>query len=159
MRALDHREPGILGVALTEDRIYAELICDGIHVAPQMVRLFWHTKPEDRAILITDAMSATGMPDGEYALGGIAVQVADGRATAHGVLAGSVLTQDRALANFVEYTRAPVDKVLRMLTANPATMAGLPPASLEVGEAANFVVVDGAGKLQASFIEGRAAAV
>ena len=107
MRPLDHREPGILGIVLTDDRLYAELICDGIHTAPEMVKLWWRAKGEQRAILVTDAMSATGMPDGEYQLGGFPVQVANGRATARGVLAGSVLTLDRALSNFVRvYRRA-----------------------------------------------------
>jgi N-acetylglucosamine-6-phosphate deacetylase len=157
MRALDHREPGILGVTLTDDRLYAELICDGIHVDPEMARLFWNTKPEERAILITDAMSATGMPDGEYQLGGFAVQVANGRATVHGALAGSVLTLDRALSNFIAFTRAPIDKALRLLTANPAAMTGLATASLAVDQPANFVVVDASGKLLASFVAGRIA--
>jgi N-acetylglucosamine-6-phosphate deacetylase len=155
MRPLDHREPGILGIALTEDRLYAELICDGIHVDPQMVRLFWNTKHEERAILVTDAMSATGMPDGAYQLGGFAVQVANGRAMARGVLAGSVLTQDRALSNFVEFTGAPINKALRLLTANPATMTGLGTATIAAGQPSNFVVVNASGKLLASFIEGQ----
>jgi N-acetylglucosamine-6-phosphate deacetylase len=109
MRPLDHREPGILGVVLTTDSLFAELICDGIHTAPEMVKLWWRAKGPERAILVTDAMSATGMPDGEYQLGGLSVQVANGRATAGGVLAGSVLTLDRALANFIAFTGAPLD--------------------------------------------------
>ena len=81
MRPLDHREPGILGAVLTTDSLFAELICDGIHTAPEMVKLWWKSKGPERAILVTDAMSATGMPDGEYQLGGFAVQVTNGRAT------------------------------------------------------------------------------
>ena len=80
MRPLDHREPGILGIVLTDDSLFAELICDGIHSAPEMTKLWWRAKGPDRAILVTDAMSAAGMPDGEYRLGGLTVQVADGRA-------------------------------------------------------------------------------
>ena len=76
MRALDHREPGILGVVLTESALFAELICDGIHTAPEMARLWWRAKGPEHAILVTDAMSAAGMPDGEYQLGGFTVQVA-----------------------------------------------------------------------------------
>jgi N-acetylglucosamine-6-phosphate deacetylase len=157
MRPLDHREPGILGTVLTDDRVYAELICDGIHSDPAMARLWWKAKGETRGILITDAMSATGMPDGEYQLGGFAVQVANGRAMARGVLAGSVLTLDRALSNFVKFTGAPVEKALRLLTANPATMTGLSDRTgvLANGQAANLVAVDGAGKLVASFVNGQ----
>ena len=108
MRPLDHREPGILGVVLTTDSLFAELICDGIHTAPELVRLWWKAKGPERAILVTDAMSAAGMPDGEYHLGGFAVQVANGKATLGDVLAGSVLTLDRALANFIGFTGAPL---------------------------------------------------
>ncbi|MGB6191596.1 MAG: N-acetylglucosamine-6-phosphate deacetylase, partial [Terracidiphilus sp.] len=76
MRPLDHREPGILGAVLTTPELFAELICDGIHVAPEIVRLWWSAKGPHRGILVTDGMSAAGMPDGEYHLGGFAVQVA-----------------------------------------------------------------------------------
>jgi N-acetylglucosamine-6-phosphate deacetylase len=158
MRALDHREPGILGVVLTTDSLYAELICDGIHTAPEMVRLWYRAKGPDRGILVTDAMSATGMPDGEYQLGGFAVQVANGRAMARGVLAGSVLTLDRALMNFLEFTGARVEEALRLLTVNPAAMTGLA-SSIAVGEAADLVAVDRKGKLIASMVGGRLSAV
>jgi N-acetylglucosamine-6-phosphate deacetylase len=157
MRALDHREPGILGTVLTSDALYTELICDGIHVAPDMVKLFWRAKGAQRAILVTDAMSAAGMPDGEYRLGDFAVQVADGRAIADGVLAGSVLTLDRALTNFMEFTGAPLEEALRLLTVNPATMLGLSAGSVGVAQPANLVAVDRAGKLVGSVVNGFAA--
>jgi N-acetylglucosamine-6-phosphate deacetylase len=159
MRPLDHREPGILGVVLTDDALFAELICDGIHVAPEMVKLCWRAKGPERAILVTDAISATGMPDGAYRLGDFAVQVANGRAMASGVLAGSVLTLDRALANFKEFTGAPLEQALRLLTVNPAAMTGLgdQAGSLGIGEAANFVALDEAGKLVGSVVNGQAA--
>jgi N-acetylglucosamine-6-phosphate deacetylase len=156
MRPLDQREPGILGTVLTDDALYAELICDGIHTAPELVKLWWRAKGPERGLLVTDAMSAAGMPDGSYQLGGFAVQVADGRATANGVLAGSVLTLDRALANFVSFTGAPLEQALRLLTANPAAMTGLSDlaGSLAVGQPANLVAVDAAGKLVASLRNG-----
>ena len=124
MRPLDHREPGILGTVLTDDSLFAELICDGIHTAPEMAKLWWRAKGPDRAILVTDAMSAAGMPDGEYRLGGFTVQVANGRAMSDGVLAGSVLTLDRALANFLAFTGATLEQGLRLLTGNPAALTG-----------------------------------
>jgi N-acetylglucosamine-6-phosphate deacetylase len=156
MRPLDHREPGILGTVLTCDALYAEMICDGIHTAPEMVKLWWRAKGPERAILVTDAMSATGMPDGEYQLGGFAVQVANGRAMARGVLAGSVLTLDRALANFMEFTGAPLEQALRLLTVNPAAMTGLgdQAGSIAVGMPASLVAVDEAGKLVGSLVNG-----
>jgi N-acetylglucosamine-6-phosphate deacetylase len=161
MRPLDHREPGILGMVLTSEGLYAELICDGIHTAPEMAKLWWKAKGPERAILVTDAMSAAGMPDGEYQLGGFAVQVAKGRAMARGVLAGSVLTLDRALANFVEFTGAPLEEALRLLTVNPAAMTGLgdQAGSVGVGKAANLVVVDRGGKLVGSVVNGKAASL
>jgi N-acetylglucosamine-6-phosphate deacetylase len=156
MRPLDHREPGILGTALSDDALYAELISDGIHVAPEMVKLWWRSKGAERGILVTDAMSAAGMPDGEYQLGGFAVEVAHGRAMARGVLAGSVLTLDRALGNFMSFTGAPLEEALRLVTANPALMtgAGDQAAALAVGQPASFVAVDRAGNLVGSVING-----
>jgi len=156
MRPLDHREPGIVGAVLTTDSLYAELICDGIHVAPEAVRLWWKAKGAKRAILVTDAMSATGMPDGEYLLGGFAVEVAQGRATAGGVLAGSLLTLDRALTNFIEICDAPLEEALRLVTANPAKMIGAEDVigSVSVGRAADFVAIDARGRLLASILNG-----
>jgi N-acetylglucosamine-6-phosphate deacetylase len=156
MRPLDHREPGILGTVLTTDSLFAELICDGVHTAPELVKLWWRAKGPERAILVTDAMSATGMPDGEYYLGGFAVQVAHGRATAGGVLSGSVLTLDKALTNFLSFTGAPLAQALRLLTSNPAAMTGLGAQAglLKVGQPASLVALDGAGKLLASFVYG-----
>lgn len=160
MRPLEAREPGILGTVLSEDALYAELICDGIHVAPEMVRLWWKAKGAERGILVTDAMSAAGMPDGSYQLGGFAVEVAHGRAMARGVLAGSVLTLDRALANFMEFTGASLPEALRLVTLNPAAMTGLSEqaASLAVGQAASLVALDQTGKLVGSVVNGQQAA-
>jgi N-acetylglucosamine-6-phosphate deacetylase len=159
MRPLDHREPGILGTVLTDDSVYSELICDGIHSEPEIARLWWRAKGSNRAILVTDAMSAAGMPDGEYRLGGFPVQVAHGRAMRDGVLAGSVLTLDRALANFVQFTGATVEQGLRLLTANPAGLLGLgnEAGHLAPGCPANLVAVNPEGKLMASLVNGVAA--
>ena len=156
MRPLDHREPGILGTVLTCDTLFAEMICDGIHTAREIVKLWWRAKGPERAILMTDAMSAAGMPDGEYQLGGLAVQVANGKAMVGDVLAGSVLTLDRALANFVEFTGAPLEQALRLATVNPAAMTGLSDqaGSVAVGQPASLVAVDRAGKLVGSVVNG-----
>lgn len=157
MRPLDHREPGILGTVLTNDDLYSELICDGIHTEPEIVRLWWRAKGPERAILVTDAMAAAGMPDGEYQLGGFAVQVKEGRATARGVLAGSVLTLDRALANFVKFTGASIEQALRLLSSNPAAMTGLAhrAGSLASGKSANLVAINTSGKLVGSIVGGQ----
>ena len=157
MRALDHREPGILGTVLTTGSLYAELICDGIHVDPSLVPLWWRAKGENRAILVTDAMSAAGMPDGEYTLGGFPVHVAEGRATADGVLAGSVLTLDLALKNFVAFTGAKIENALPLVTQNPASMTGFGDlaGTLRVGDRADFVALGADGALAASIIGGQ----
>jgi N-acetylglucosamine-6-phosphate deacetylase len=154
MRPLDHREPGILGTVLSTDSLYAELICDGIHVDPSLVPVWWRSKGASRAILITDAMSAAGMPDGDYTLGGFAVKVADGRATANGVLAGSVLTLDRAFKNFVAFTGASVESALPLVTRNPSAMTGLDGSAgaIRVGGAADFVALGKDGGLLASMV-------
>jgi N-acetylglucosamine-6-phosphate deacetylase len=161
MRALDHREPGILGTVLTST-LYAELICDGIHVHPSLVKLWWAAKGGPGStlpILITDGMAATGMPEGEYLLAGIPVEVANGRASLKGdssVLAGSVLTLDKALTNFIAYTGVSVENALPLLTQNPAAMTGLSDSTgtIRVGAPANLLALDGAGSLQASIMNG-----
>ena len=159
MRPLDHREPGILGVVLTTDSLFAELICDGIHNTPEMVKIWWRSKGPERAILVTDAMSAAGMPDGEYSLAGLKIQVANGKAAYGDVLAGSVLSLDKALSNFLAFTGASIEQALRLLTTNPAAMTGLTAqaGSLAPGEPANIVAVNSDGKLAASFLNGRKA--
>jgi N-acetylglucosamine-6-phosphate deacetylase len=162
MRALDHREPGILGIVLDDDRLFAELICDGIHVAPPLVRLWLKAKGLDRAILVTDAMSATGMPDGEYQLAGLSVQVANGRALlssdlARGkqTLAGSVLTLDRGVANLQSFTSASLADAVRMASHNPAAMLGKPELTrIQAGDAANLNRFDAANHLTATYIRG-----
>jgi N-acetylglucosamine-6-phosphate deacetylase len=87
MRPLDHRDPGIIVEVLTDDRLSADIIVDGIHVAPSVVQLFLQAKGIELAVLITDAISATGMPDGRYQLGPIQVDVKDGKCTSGGSLA------------------------------------------------------------------------
>jgi N-acetylglucosamine-6-phosphate deacetylase len=159
MRPLDHREPGIAGTVLADDSVFAELISDGIHVAPEIVRLWARAKGPARGILVTDSISAAGMPDGEYSLGGFPVQVSGGRATARGVLAGSTLTLDRALENFLAFTGWPLEQALPLLTTNPAALAGLSGqlGSIAVGRSANIVALDPAGRLVASILDGKLA--
>jgi N-acetylglucosamine-6-phosphate deacetylase len=158
MRALDHREPGILGTVLDDDRLFAELICDGVHVAPALVRIWLHAKTEARAILVTDAMSAAGMPDGDYMLAGLPVIVADGKAVLRDepTLAGSVLTMDRAVANLQAFTHAPLRVATRLASHNPAAMLGVPEMTrLAPGSVANLNRFDEQGSLIATYIRGQ----
>jgi N-acetylglucosamine-6-phosphate deacetylase len=163
MRALDHREPGIAGVVLDERNLFAELICDGIHVAQEFVCLWWNAKREDHAILVTDGISATGMPDGDYLLGGLEVTVANRRcllksdlAAGKETLAGSVLTMDRAVANLQAFTGAPLDAAVRAATLNPARMLGMSGlAEVAVGQLASFNIFRAGGKLERTVLPGR----
>jgi N-acetylglucosamine-6-phosphate deacetylase len=152
MRSFDHRDPGILATVLTKDSLYAELVCDGVHVAPEAVALYWRAKGPERAILVTDAISATGKPDGIYQLGGFAVEVKDGRCTASGVLAGSVLTLDKAVRNFSKFTGAALADVLKTVTRNPARMAGLDAGTIKIGGRADFAVFSLDGELTATLL-------
>jgi len=163
MRRLDHREPGIAGVVLDAQDLYAELICDGIHVAPEFVRLWLRAKGEERAILVTDGISATGMPDGEYLLGDLAVTVGDGRclltsdlATGVETLAGSVLTMDRAVANLQRFTGASLATTVRLAGRNQAWMLGLAQlGEIALGRPANFTVFAADGSLHRTMLNGR----
>lgn len=157
MRGFDHREPGLLGVVLDDRNLFAEIICDGHHVAPEAIRLYAAAKPADRRILITDAISATGMGDGSFRLGELEVTVAAARATYDGKLAGSVLTLDRGLEHFVASTGLPLHQAAMAASANPAAMLGLPEAGagLVAGARADINVLGPDGRLLATFLGGQ----
>lgn len=157
MRPLDHRDPGIIGEVLTDDRLTADIIVDGIHVAPPIVKLFLLAKGRERAVLITDAISATGMPDGRYQLGPIEVDVKDGKCTSNGSLAGSVLTMDRAVRNVTQFSNWSLRDAVRAATLNPAQAAGLSGhhGILAPGSAADFNVLSAAGEVLKTIVRGQ----
>src|ERR1700678_789347 len=162
MRALDHREPGIAAFVLDQSALFAEIICDGVHVDPIMVRLYFKAKGEDRIILVTDGMSATGMPDGTYLLGDMEVQVHNGRCTTggtHGTLAGSVLTLDRGVQNFIEFTGASLKTAVAAASRNPAQLMGIDDAwgALDTGRTANITVLSPTSQVIQTFLAGRPA--
>lgn len=155
MRPLDHRDPGIVGEMLTDSRLSADIIADGIHVDPAVVDLFLKAKGPDAAVLITDATAATGMPDGRYRLGLFEVEVKDGRCTAGGKLAGSVLTMDRAVRNVMRFSGWDLQQALRLASLNPAKVAGHPQrGKLESGCAADIVVLSPGGDVRATIAGG-----
>jgi N-acetylglucosamine-6-phosphate deacetylase len=154
MRPLDHREPGILGTVLDRKDLFAEIICDGIHVAPAAVRLYFHAKPHARTILVTDSISATSMPDGKYMLGNLEVEVANGVCTYQGTLAGSVLTLDRAVMNFAAFTGCSMATAARMASHNPAQMLGVDAGTLAAGKEASFNILAPDGTLVATILRG-----
>lgn len=126
MRPFMHRDSGIIGAVLTDDRVSAELICDGIHVEPTAIRLLVRSKGLDRLILVSDSVSGAGMPDGNYRLGNFTVHVAGGVCrTVDGNLAGSTVTLDAALRNLSAYTGLSYRECLPCITANPAWFLGL----------------------------------
>ncbi|MCD5408617.1 N-acetylglucosamine-6-phosphate deacetylase [Candidatus Bipolaricaulota bacterium] len=144
MPPLHHRAPGAVGAALDSDA-YVELICDGIHVHPAVVRLVAKVKGYDRVCLVTDAISAAGLSDGNYQLGGLPVKVQDGVARLpDGTLAGSTLTMARAVRNFMEFTGCSLPQAVRCATLNPARLLGIEDrkGSLEVGKDADLVIFD-----------------
>jgi len=157
MRNFNQREPGILGVVLDEGSLFAEIICDGYHVDPSVVRLFWKAKGAERAILITDGISATGMPDGMYKLGNLVVEVKEGKCVYQGAIAGSTLTMDRAVSNFRAFTGAWLGKVVALAGRNPARMLGLDGrfGELAVGRQSDFVVLGDAGVLRETVLGGQ----
>jgi N-acetylglucosamine-6-phosphate deacetylase len=126
MSPLHQREPGLLGVALTDDRIYTEVIADGVHVHPTVLKLLLQAKGVERTVLVTDGSSATGMPNGKYPLGSKSILVEDGvcRDDA-GHLAGSTLTLDRAVRNLVDRLDVPLHEALIAASATPARCMGI----------------------------------
>jgi N-acetylglucosamine-6-phosphate deacetylase len=156
MRPLDHREPGIVGTILDRDDVFAEAICDGIHLDPSIIRLWLKVKGEDRAILVTDGMSATGMADGTYMLGELEVEVRNGVCLAGDTLAGSILTMDQAVANVQRFTGASINTAVSLASRNPAQMLGMEDlVVLEAGKPANFNIYNDDGDRTGSIFRGQ----
>ena len=158
MRPLDHRDPGILGEVLVDQHLSADIIVDGIHLAPEVVQLFLRAKGIEQSVLITDATAAAGMPDGTYQLGPIQVEVKDGWCTMDGKLAGSVLTMDRAVRNVTQFGGWSLKDSVRAATLNPANAVGLAQhGKLVPGAEANIVVLGLSGEVLKTFVHGRPA--
>ena len=156
MRRMDHRDPGLVGAILTDDTLTADIIADGLHVRPEVVDLFLRAKGLDQSVLITDGISATGMPDGTYHLGSYQVQVSDGRCESHGKLAGSVLTMDRAVRNIMKFAGISFQDAIRLATLNPARVLGIQKrkGSLQVGADADIAVFSPAGEVRQTIVSG-----
>jgi N-acetylglucosamine-6-phosphate deacetylase len=144
MRPFTHRDPGVIGAVLTTPEVTAELIADCVHVDDVAMKVLLQAKGAGRVILISDGISATGMPDGKYMLGGLEVTVNGGVCrNAEGRLAGSTLTLDRALRNVVKLG-VPLADAVRMLTLNPATLLGIEfkKGALRMGADADIVLLN-----------------
>jgi N-acetylglucosamine-6-phosphate deacetylase len=155
MRPLDHRSPGILGAVLTDNRVSADIIVDGVHLDPAIVKIVADTKGPEQTVLITDATAATGMPDGRYHLGSFEVEVRDGKCTMDGRLAGSVLTMDRAVRNLARFAEWSLTAAVAAASRNPARVAHIENKGvLAVGADADFVVLNREGAVLRAFIGG-----
>jgi N-acetylglucosamine-6-phosphate deacetylase len=155
MRPLDHRSPGILGAVLTDRRVSADLIADGVHLDPAVVKLLANAKGPAQTVLVTDAISATGMPDGRYHLGSFEVEVRDGKCMAGGKLAGSVLTMDRGVCNLARFAEWDLPWAVAAASQNPARVARIANKGvLAVGADADFVVLSPEGEVLQTFVGG-----
>jgi N-acetylglucosamine-6-phosphate deacetylase len=159
MRGLHHREPGTVGAVLTDDRVSAEVIADGHHVHAAGIRLLARTKGDSGLVLITDAISAAGLGDGDYSLGGLDVAVRDGvaRLKEGGSLAGSTLTMDAALRFAVREAGIPVAAASRMASGNPARVLGISETTGELvpGKQADVLLLSPELELQHVWIRGK----
>ncbi len=158
MAPFHHREPGSVGAVMDLPGVSCELICDGVHVDPVAMRLLAAAKGVSGIRLVTDAMSAAGMPDGEYRLGGRPVSVVDGRVVLAGgeSIAGSTLTMEEAVQNAVRLLGVTVEEAIVMASANSARLLGMEGRKGEIsaGSDADLVVLDDRLAVQATMVAG-----
>ena len=155
MRGINHREPGVAGAVLISDKINAEVIFDKIHIHPEIVRLMIKAKGTDKVVCITDAMAATGLPNGDYKLGELDVYVKDGEARlkSNDSLAGSVLTMDKAFKHVIELGY-PIYEAVKLTSTNAAVEFGLNAGAIEVGKEADFTVLDDSYNVDMTIVNG-----
>jgi N-acetylglucosamine-6-phosphate deacetylase len=145
MRGLHHREPGVVGAALLRQELKAEIIVDGIHVHPEMVKLAFIQKQSEGLLLITDSMRAKCLKNGTYELGGQEVTVKNGKAILQdGTLAGSILKLGDAVKNILDFTGCSLEDVIKMASMNPAKQLNIydRKGSISVGKDADIVILD-----------------
>jgi len=162
MRPLHHREPGVAGAALMLDELAVELICDGHHVHPDLVKWVFNIKPEGKVIMITDSMCAAGCPNGEYFLGKLPVLMYNGQVHLKlddgslGSLAGSSLTMIDALSRSVAFTGKEIADIVPALTVHPATQIGVQDrkGTIELGKDADIVIIDEEFQVYQTYVQG-----
>jgi N-acetylglucosamine-6-phosphate deacetylase len=143
MSGVDHRNPGAATALLMSKNILAELIVDGVHLHKDTVKFTYDIKGSNNIALVTDAMSAQGCAEGIFSLGGQKVIVKNGEARLeNGVLAGSVLTMNKALENMMSFTDCSLLDAVRMTSTNQAKSLGLKKGSIQIGYDADFVILD-----------------
>jgi N-acetylglucosamine-6-phosphate deacetylase len=145
MRGLHHREPGVVGAAFLRDELKAEIIADGVHVRPEMVKLAYQQKGSEGVMLITDSMRAKCLKNGQYDLGGQDVTVKDGKAVLRdGTLAGSILKLGNAVKNILAYTGCSLEDAIEMASVNQAKQLNIydQKGSIAKGKDADIVILD-----------------
>jgi len=146
MSGFHHRKPGVVGAVFDSPGVTAEIIADGVHLHPSALRLVFSRKSEDKICLITDSIMATGMGDGIYSMGNLKIEVRGNevRLLENRVLAGSVLTLNRAVKNVIEWIGVPVNQAVNMASLNPARVLGLDKeiGSIQNGKYANLAIFD-----------------
>ena len=151
-----HR-PSIMGAVL-ERPVYCEAICDGRHLHPGTVRMLLACKGWDRVAAVTDSIQAAGLPDGRYKLGvnDVVVEDGDAKLASNGVRAGSTLTTGQALKNLAAFPGQPVERVLPLLTLNPARLIGMEErkGSIAPGKDADLVVLDDQLNVKQTYVSG-----
>ena len=158
MRGLRHREPGVVGAALTSPELTVEVIADGIHIHPIVLKILTKIKEGEKVVLITDAMRAAGLKEGTYDLGGQEVIVAKGQARLKDeTLAGSVLTMDKAVKNMVSKVGISLPKAIQMASFNPAKSIGIDnkKGSLEPGKDADIVILNKKLEVELTMVAGK----
>ena len=157
MTGLHHREIGLVGSGLLDDNLLIELICDNVHLCPEMIALAFKIKPAEKIALITDSIAATGLADGDYHLGGLPVIVDHGtaRLKSSGALAGSTLRFNDALENAWKATGLPLKKLVRTTSMNQALALGIENrGKLEPGYVADITILDKDFQVKAVFVGG-----
>ncbi|MGE8022326.1 N-acetylglucosamine-6-phosphate deacetylase [Peribacillus frigoritolerans] len=160
MRGLHHREPGVLGAAYLRDELYVELIADGIHCRPEMIKLAYDQITSERMILITDSLRAKWLEKGTYDLGGQPVNVDETKATlSDGTLAGSILKMNDAIKNTMEYTGCSMTDIIKMTAENPAKQLRIfdRKGSIQVGKDADLVILNDRLDVEMTFCRGNLA--
>lgn len=158
MRSFSHREPGVIGASLTDERVYCELIYDRIHLHDGAVQIALKMKGYDKIVLVSDAMMAAGLEDGEYVLGNQKVYVKEGAARlASGNLAGSTLNLQQAVYNMVNFLDIPLHEVVKMASLNPAKSIKEDKelGSIEIGKIADLILFDEDIKIKNAIIGGK----
>lgn len=144
MRGIHHRDPGVAGAALLQQELMVEMIADGVHASPEMIRLAYHSTGAERTVLITDSMRAKGLGEGSYTLGGQQVTVTGNEARLiDGTLAGSILPMNVAVKNMMDYTQCSWSDIVKMTSENAAKELRIfeRKGSLSVGKDADITVL------------------